>query len=203
MEAEEFAKRYARTIAFGMGIAAFSFASLIMFGYTTFNFWIAAMWGGSVWGLIYVSVFYVMSPKPSQLAIVPAPIIKPEFQTEPYEDDELEEVEVEAVSPIIIDERLYRLNNNQTVRLPDTVSPKHIGMVREARRRGDLPAVNHNRLNMIGISRFSAAPNAATTLDFLKRLGAVDESGQWTDEGDKMFPPPSPVNGYSSRNLSV
>lgn len=203
MEAEEFAKRYARTIAFGMGIAAFSAASFVMLGWTHFDFWLAVVWGGFFWGIVYVAVFYVMSPKPSQLAIVPAPIIKSEFQVEPYEDNEPEEVEVEAVSPIIIDERLYRLNNNQTVRLPETVSPKHVGMVREARRRGDLPTVNLNRLNMIGISRFSVAPNAATTLDFLKRLGAVDEGGQWTDEGDKMFPPPSPVNGYGSRNLSV
>lgn len=202
MEAEEFAKRYARTIAFGAGVAAFSFAGFAMMGWTTFDFWIAALWGGVVWGGVYVLVFYVTCPRPDKLVSVPKPIINPELEYE-YEEEPEEEEETAEPAPIIIDERLYRLNNNQTVRLPETVSPKHVGILREARRRGDLPAVNQHRLNSIGISRFSAAPNAATMIDFLKRLGAVDEAGQWTGEGDKMFPPPSPINGIDNRNLVV
>lgn len=110
-----------------------------------------------------------------------------------------QEPEVETTQD---DDRFFQFANRY-IEIPETVSRKHLDMIGTARRRGDLPAVNPNRLNLIGISRFSTPPNAATTIDFLRRVGAIDEAGQWTSEADKVFAPPAPINGRVQQNVVV
>lgn len=202
MDTEE-AKRHANFVGINIAIFFAGVAGVAL--YYQKGGWLVFFIGMAAYGIARC-IFYLLlmgnSPAPA-LDKTAVPVHRPEPEP-PLEDEENEpETAVEVREPVIIEDiRLYRLHNNQIVRLPETVSPKHFGIVREARRRGDLPVVNQNRLNSIGVSRFGVAPNAATMLSFLQGIGAVDDGGQWTAEGDKMFPPPSPIN-HNGRNLTA
>lgn len=159
--------------------------------YGRFNFWVALFIGVVVGSAAYCFVY------------VSLPFIQVAFDTQSPPDKANEVTQPmppninmpEPEQPVHNDNGRFLQFAHRYIEIPGTVSRKHLDIVREARRRGDLPSVNTNRLNGIGISRFSSAPNAITLMDFLKRVGAVDEAGQWTAEGDKMFAPPAPING--------
>lgn len=193
MDNNQTATRHANIIArvvFGLFFAGIS-AGMLGNGY--YDFWYAAFialaFSAVAYGLVYIGV--------TLFGGVSLPEIRVNNPAIPEEDGQPVDTEMNPES----DSRFMHYANRH-IQIPDTVKLEHLDIVREAKRRGDLPSVNTSRLNGIGISRFAAPPNASTVIEFLRRAGAIDEMGKWTAEGDKMFAPPTPINGRM-HNVSV
>jgi len=190
MDIGEIADRHAKRIALAGGVFILGVA-----GYAVYH-------DSSTWAVIFVGVgAYGFFRLVSYIFLVLTGGIKPEdkanevTQPMPPMQGGRSDAPEETAPQTPADNTFYFRFNGSRIPVPQTVNRKHLGMVTQARAKGQLTEVTENKLNTIGISRFALPPNAKTLMEFLNWVGAIDKNGKWTEAGELNFPSPGVPNG--------